>query len=249
VTDRPLPLKGVFNYLANLAEGKPSAADYAIKVREVFDVLVEDTGDKTAAQDFLLSHVSAQCQLGLISEQHHELVTELLPKPSAKGRGRPKEAFGKGTYDRKYKQYLDWIYASTLDPSLTKEQFAKRCLGITDEQYKNNNPAHARVDTFLQRLKPARMKYLDEGQRRAIDTIYPLLITHPQHLARKWREAKECSPALSQEDFLQEYFGWVKHFGRVRKKSELHPIEAEMIDEYVQKIDEGEKLLADGKRG
>jgi hypothetical protein len=92
------------------------------------------------------------------------------------------------------------------------------------------------------------MKYLDEDQRRAIDTISPLLITHPQHLAREWREAKENSPALSQEDFLQEFFGWVKHFGRVRKKSELHPIEAEVIDEYIKIINEGEKLLAGGER-
>jgi hypothetical protein len=245
VTDRPLPLKGVFHFLANLAERKPSAADYAMTVRKVFDMLVEETGDAVTARDFLLAQVSAQHQLGLISKQHRTLVTESLPKPPAKVRGRPKKALGKDTHDRKYKQYLDWIYASTLDPSLTKVQFAKRELGITDD----DNLARARVATFLQRLKPARMKYLDEGQRRAIDTIYPLLINHPQHLARKWREAKECSPALSQEDFLQEYFGWVKHFGRVRKKSELHPIEAEMIDEYVQKINEGEKLLASSERG
>jgi hypothetical protein len=41
----------------------------------------------------------------------------------------------------------------------------------------------------------------------------------------------------------------VKHFGRVRTKKELHPIEVEMIDEYLKKLDEGEKLLADSKRG
>ena len=30
----------------------------------------------------------------------------------------------------------------------------------------------------------------------------------------------------------------------LRTRSELHPFEAETIDEYVQKINEGEKLLA-----
>jgi hypothetical protein len=96
----------------------------------------------------------------------------------------------------------------------------------------------------LQSLKPARMRYLEEDQRRAIDAIFPLIITYPQHLARKWREAKESSPSLSQDEFLQELFGWVKHYGRVRKRSELHPIEAEAIDEYVRKINDGERLLA-----
>jgi hypothetical protein len=248
VTDRPAPRKGVLNDLADLADAKPNPADYAMTVRKMFDVLAEDTGDAEWVREFLLFQVSAQQHRGLVSKQHHKLVREMLPKPPARKRGRPKKALGKDTHDRKYKQYLDWIYASTLDPSLTKEQFAKRELGITDEQYRDDNLARARVHTFLQRLKPARMKYLDEGQRRAIDTIYPLLINHPQQLARKWREAKECSPTLSQEDFLQEFLGWVKHFG-VRTKSELHPIEAEMIDEYVQKINEGEKLLASSERG
>ena len=147
---------------------------------------------RSGCENFCCSQVSAQQQRGLISKQHRKLVRRNVAQASCPKARRPKKALGKDTYDRKYKLYLDWIYESTLDPSLTKEQFAKRCLGITDEQYKNNNPAHARVDTFLQALKPARMKYLDEGQRRAIDTLYPLMLTQDRSsLAREWREAKE----------------------------------------------------------
>jgi hypothetical protein len=149
VTNRPVPWNAVHRYLANLADAEPSAADYAAKVRGVFDVVVQETGDAAITRDFFLSHVSAQHQLGAISAQHRTLVTEMLPRPPARVRGRPKKAVGKDTYDRKHKQYLDWIYASTLDPSLTKEQFAKRELGISDEQYKDDNLARARVDTFL----------------------------------------------------------------------------------------------------
>ena len=239
MTDRPLPLKGVFNYLANLADAKPSPADYAIKVREVFDVLVKDTSDATAAQDLLLSQVSAQCQLGLVSKQHYELVTELLPKPSAKGRGRPKKARGKGTYDRKYKQNLDWKYASTLDPSLTKEQFAKRELGITDEQSRDDDPARARVDTFLQRLKPARMKYLDAGQRGAVDTLYPFALTQDRiRLARDWREAKRTNPELTEEEFIRDDLKWA-----------VGEISEDIIRQQLEYLEQGEMLLAGSERG
>jgi hypothetical protein len=238
VTDRRLPLKGVFHFLANLAERKPSAADYAMTVRKVFDMLVE-TGDAVTARDFLLAQVSAQHQLGLISKQHRTLVTESLPKPPAKVRGRPKKALGKDTHDRKYKQYLDWIYASTLDPSLTKEQFAKRSLGITDEQYKNNNPARARVDTFLQRLKPARMKYLDEGQRRAVGTLYPFVLTHDRmRLARDWREAKRSHPELTKEEFVRYDLKWA-----------VGEISEDIIRQQLEYLEQGEKLLASSERG
>ncbi len=75
------------------------------------------------------------------------------------------------------------------------------------------------------------------------------MLTFPQRLARQWREAKKCSPALSRHGFLQEFFGWVTHFGRVRTNKELHPNEIEIIDEYLEKLDEGEKLLAGSERG
>jgi hypothetical protein len=248
VTDRPATSKGVVNDLADLVDAKLSPADYAMAVRKLFDVLVEGIDDVEWARKFLLFQVSVQQDRGSISKQHHKLVAKMLPKSLARKRGRPKDGFGKATYDNRYQLYVDWTYENAVDPSLTKLQFAKRRLGVTDDQYVDSNSAHAEVDALLQALKPARMKYVDEDQRRAIDTILPFLITYPQHLARKWREAKKCSPALSQEEFLQDCLGWVKHFGRVRTRSELHPIEAEAIDEYVQKINEGEKLLDASER-
>jgi hypothetical protein len=239
VTDRPPPLKGVFNYLANLAERKPSAADYAMRVRKVFDLLVEETCDAATARDFLLSQVSAQHQLSIISTQHRTLVTEILPKPPARVRGRPKKARGKGTYDRKYKQNLDWRYASTLDPSLTKEQFAKGELGITDEQYRDDDLARARVNTFLQRLKPARMKYLDEGQRRAVDTLYPFVLTQGRiRLARDWREAKRNHPELTKEEFVRNDLKWA-----------VGEIGEDIIRQQLEYLEHGEKLLAGSERG
>jgi len=249
VTDRPATSKDVVNDLADLVDAKLSPADYAMAVRKLFDVLVADIDDAGWVREFLLFQVSVQQDRGFVSKQHHKLIAKMLPKSPARKRGRPKDGLGKATYDNRYQLYMDWTYENTIDPSLTKLQFAKRRLGVTDDQYVNSNSAHAEVDALLQALKPARMKYVDEDQRRAIDTIFPLVISYPQHLAQKWREAKESSPALSQEDFLQEFFGWVKHFGRVRTRSELHPIEAEMIDEFVQKINVGEKLLASSERG
>jgi hypothetical protein len=60
VTDRPVPWVGVFNYLADLADAKPSAADYAMTVRKLYDVLVEESGDAEEALEFLLFHVPLQ---------------------------------------------------------------------------------------------------------------------------------------------------------------------------------------------
>jgi hypothetical protein len=249
VTDRPAPWKGVLNDLADLANAKPSAADYAMTVRKMFDVLAEDTGEAEWVREYLLFQVSLQQHRGLVSKQHHKLVRKMLPKPPARKRGRPKKAFGKDAYEGTYKLYRDWICENTVDPSLTKVQFALRRLGIANDHYKDDNRAHARVDALLQALKPARTKSLDEDQRSAIDMIFPILTTCSQHLAQQWLEAKNCSPKVSKEDFLQEMFGWVRHFGRVRSKSELHPTEVVMIDEFVQKINEGEKLLACSERG
>jgi hypothetical protein len=232
------PWNAVSKYLANLADAEPSAADYATKVRAVFDVVVQETGDAAMARDFFLSHISAQHQLGALSAKHRELVAKQLPKPAAKGRGRPKEALGKSTYDRKYKLYLDWISESTADPSLTKEQFAKRCLRITDEQYLNNNPARARVDSFLQRLKPARMKYLDEGQRRALGTLYPFLLTHDRtKLARDWREARQSRPGLTKEEFVRNDLKWAP--GEITDN---------LIRQQLEYLEQGEKLLASSER-
>jgi len=229
----------VSKYLADFADAKPSAADYAMKVRKVFDMLVEDTGDAAGAGEFLLSHVSAQHQLSIISAQHCELVTELLPKPPARKRGRPKEALGKGTYDEKYELYLDWRYEKTIDPSLTKEQFAKRRLGITDEEHKDDDQAHMRVTAFLQNLKPARMKYLDEGQRGAIDTLYPFVLTQDRmRFARGWREAKQGNPALTKEEFVRNDLKWT-----------VGEISEDIIRQQLEYLEQGEKLLASSERG
>ena len=181
-------------------------------------------------------HVSMQHGRGLISKQHRELALKLLPKPPRRKRGRPKGALGVKAYNKRYELYQDWIYEKTLNPSLTKKQFAKERLGITDDDLEGeySSDHRAKVDALLQELKPARMKQLDEGQRRALDTIYPLMITYNQYLARQWREAKKNSPALTKEDFLQDFFGWP----RDRKR---HPIETDMIREYLEKLDAGRK--------
>jgi hypothetical protein len=234
VTNRPAPWNAVFKYLATLADAQTSAASYATKVCRVFEVVVEETGDAPTARDFFLSHVSAQYQLGAISAQHRELVIELLPKSAIKGRGRPKEALGKSTYDRKYKLYLDWISGSTADPSLTKEEFAKQRLGITDEKHNNSNSAHARVVALLQDLKPARMKYLDEDQRRALDVLYPLVLTRScVELAREWHEAKRTRPALTKIDFVRDSLEWGD--GEIGEA---------LIRQKLDYLEQGEKQLA-----
>jgi hypothetical protein len=246
VTGRPVPWRGVFNYLEDLAEAKPSATDYAMKVRKLYDVLAEDTGDPVAVREFLLFRMSWHEHRGLISKQHCRLVAKLLPKPgpSGRGRGRTIGALGKAAYDKKYDLHRDWIYEKTVNPSLTKKQFAMQRLGITDEDLKGDYASdhYPKVEALLQEMKPARMKYLDEGQRRVLETIYPLQITYPQYLARKYQEAKQHSPKLSKEDFLQRFFGWPR-----RKKR--HPVETAMIREYIEKLEQGEKILADSERG
>jgi hypothetical protein len=126
VTNRPASWSALFKYLANLADAKPSAADYAMTVRKVFDVLAENTGDAEWVREFLLFQVSEQLHRGLVSKQHHKLVAQMLPKPPARKRGRPKDGFGKATYDKRYQLYVDWTYESAINPLLTKLQFAKQ---------------------------------------------------------------------------------------------------------------------------
>lgn len=244
---RTVPWKRVLQYLADLADAKPTAAEYSRSVRKLHDVLVEETGDTKAVRKFLLLfHTSALYHRGRISKRHRELVVKLLPKPRRRKRGRPKGALGDKAYDKGYQLYLNWIHDSTLNPSLTKEQFAKQRLGIKDEDLKGKDSAYHRyrMDALLQKLKPARMKRLDEGQRRALKIIYPLVITFDQRLAGQWREAKQRSPALTKEDFLQDFFGWT----RVARKPHLHPIEVDMMQEYLERLDRGEKQLADSER-
>ena len=197
MTDQTATSKGVVNDLADLVDAKLSPADYAIAVRKLFDVLAEGIGDDEWVREFLLFQVSVQQHRGFISKRHQKLVAKMLPRSPARKRGRPKDGFGEATYDKRHQLYVDWTYASAIDPSLEKLQFAKQRLGVTDDEYADSNSDHARVDALLQALKPARMRYLEEDQRRAIDIIFPLIISHPQHLALQWREAKKCSLACT----------------------------------------------------
>jgi hypothetical protein len=244
-TARSVSWQGVYNFVADLADAKLNSADYAKQVRTLYDVLAAETGDAELVREFLLYQVSAQQHRGQISKQCRGLVAKLLPKsaPSGPGRGRTKGALGKASNDKKYKLYRDWIYEKTRNPSLTKERFAKLRLGITDEDLERDYSSvhRAKVDALLQDLKPARMKHLAEGQRRALELVYPLMIMHPQYLAQKWREAKQHSPASTKEDFLRAFFGWPR-------AGKQHPIEAEMIREYLEKLDHGEKLLTSSDR-
>lgn len=244
MTERSDPSMGA-NSLWDLAEANPSAADFAIRVLKAYDVITETGADPADARAFLIFQLDLMRLRGLIYEKHCALADKLLPKPPRQKRGRPKGALGNEAYNKRYSLYLDWVCQKALNPGLTKEQFAKERLGITDDDLAGDYEVEhrAKIDALLQDLKPARMKQLDEGQRRAIETIYPLLVTHPKDLAQKWREAKEQSPKLTKANFLQhEVFKWP----RVRKR---HPIEAEMISEYLEKLDQGEKLLADGEQG
>ena len=53
------------------------------------------------------------------------------------------------------------------------------------------------------------MKYLDEGQRRALGTLYPFLLTHDRtKLARDWREARQSRPGLTKEEFVRNDLKW-----------------------------------------
>jgi hypothetical protein len=241
---RSIPWQAVLNYLADLADDKLNPADFAKKVHTLYDLLAKENGDAEMARKFLLYQVSAQLHRGLISKQHRGLVAKLLPKPAppGQGRGRTKGALGKASNTKRYKLYQDWIYEKTLNPSLTKERFAKQRLGITDKDLKGEHSSvhRPKVDALLQDLKPARMKHLGEDQRRALELVYPHVLMYPKYLARKWREAKQQSPALTKQDFLREFFGWP----RGRKQ---HAIEADMIREYLEKLDHGEKLLTNSE--
>lgn len=251
MTDRPVPWNRVYHYLHDLADAKLTAADYGMAVRKLHDVLVEESDDAEAVREFLLLfHTSELYHRGRLSRQHRALVVKLLPKPPRQKRGRPKGALSDKANDKRYQLYMDWIGEKTLNPYLTGEQFAKQRLDITEAQYDADfdlddpdadGPLHKKVKALLQDLKPARMKQLHEGQRRALEIIYPLLITWDREFARQWREAKQRSPRLTKEKFIENFFKWPR-------KRKQHPIEAEMIREFLERLDIGEKQLADSER-
>jgi hypothetical protein len=235
------PWKKVSNYFDGVADLKPTAADYAISVRKLYDLIAVDEAwqqDTELLREILLSLVSAQLHRGLISKQHDTLVAKLLPEPTPahRGRGRPKKAFGKAAQNKKYVLYRDWIYTKARNPSLTKEQFAKQRLGITDEDLAGEYSIdrRAEMDAYLQALKPARMKQLHEGYLAELELACWLLYTEPQALARKWQEAKQHSPALTKQEFLQKFLGW--------RRNEIN-----FTNALLEVLERGEKFLTRSK--
>jgi hypothetical protein len=126
VTDRPATSKAVVDDLADVVDAKLSAADYAMAERKLFDLLVEGIGDAEWVREFccskyLCSSIGASFRSGTTS-----LSRKCCLSPPARKRGRPKDGFGKTTYDKRYQLYVDWTYASAINPLLTKLQFAKQ---------------------------------------------------------------------------------------------------------------------------
>jgi hypothetical protein len=242
VTGAPDPSSQV-NSLWDLAETNPSAADFAIRVRQVYETFTEAGWAEPAdARALIMFELSSMLSKRRITEKHRTLANELLPKPPSKKRGRPKGAIGREAYNKRSSLYRDWIGQQALNPHLSKEQFAKERLKITDKDLAGDfaYEHRAKMDALLQELKPARMKQLDADHRGAIEIIQPLLVTHPQYLAQIWREAKERSPKLTKEDFLQhEVFKWGPR--------ERLPIEDEMISEYLEILDQGERRLDESR--
>jgi hypothetical protein len=82
------------------------------------------------------------------------------------------------------------------------------------------------------------MKYLDEGQRNALDTLYPYVLEQDRlNLARGWRDAKQSRPELTKEEFVRNDLSWA-----VAETSRA------IIDEHLERLEQGEKLLALSER-
>ncbi len=235
----------VANSLSDLAEANPAAADFAIGVRKVYDMLTGGGVEPADARALLVFQLSLMQQRELITKKHCALADKLLPKSTRKKRGRPKGALGKEAYDNRYRLYLDWVARKALNAALTKEQFAKERLGITEHDLAGDYEIEhrAKIEALLQDLKPARMKQLDEDQRRAIETIYPLVTAIPRtELYGKWCAAREADPALTEEQFVKDYLDITeKHLAN-------HPGASDLIREHMDYLEEGRKLSADRKR-
>ena len=170
--------------------------------------------------------------------------------PPDRGRGRPKGAHGKAAHTKRYQLYKDWIREEALNPSLTKEEFVKKHLGITDVEFDADfdpdnpdadGPLHRKVAALLQDLKPTRMRSsLASDQREGLEQVYRLLVTKPENLAWEWRKAKQHSPALTKEAFLREYLGWSR---------DRETIEPNVIGVWLETLDEGENQLTNSERG
>lgn len=245
---------GVFNYLEDFVETKPNDAEYARRVLKLYDLLVAETGDAEGARELLLSRISYHEHRGLISKQHRMLAIRLLPdKPIVKqGKsGRPEGALGRRAHRRRSALFNDRTFIEAVLPSVTQEQFAKKLHGITDHDleaeaqhpdYANDDgPLRKKINAVLQELKPARMHRLGQEQREYIEAGTSLLVDYCKDLAQRYRDAQKHNKALTQEDFIIDYFCWPKD-------KERHPIEGEAIQDLMVKIALGEHLLANSKR-
>jgi hypothetical protein len=274
VTDSPDLQWWVFDCMGDLAAAKRSAADFAISVRKLYDVLVKKTGDPAAVRECIDFHLrfgsrprpraipKASLKKSLpkrgrfrmrkrmkwdrISAKHRELALKLLPKPPRRKRGRPKGAFGGDAYNKRHDLYRDWIYEKTLNPSLTQKQFAKKRLGITDEELEGEYGIdhHAKLHALLQELKPARMKQLDEGHRRALEILFPLVITGERiALYHKWRNAKQADPALTEGQFVMD------DMGITDKQLKAHPRLSDFVRDTIVRLEQGRKLSSGNEGG
>jgi hypothetical protein len=262
VTDSPDLQRWVFNRIADLVVAKLSADDFAISVRQLYDMLVKKTGDPAAVREFIDFQLRFNSYPSIpktspnkplpqkghfrISAKHRELALKLLPEPPRRQRGRPKGALDDNAYNKRYELYRDWKYETTINPILTKEQFAKKHLGITDAAFDadfdpddpdKDGPLHRKVAALLQDLKPARMKQLDEGQHRALDIAFPVMITGERiALYHKWRNAKQADPALTEEQFVMD------DMGITNKQLKAHPRLSDFVRDAIVCLEQGRKL-------
>jgi hypothetical protein len=239
--------QNVLYRLQNLALKNLDPTKYAIEVRRLYDVVVERTGDDEEMREFLSFQLRVEQAFKHITPEYLRLAIKLLPKPPARKKGRRSGALGEDAHALRYKLYQDWTRERALNPHLTKEQFAKKRLSISDAELEDDfdlddpdadGPLRKKVAALLQELKPARMKQLDRGDRDAIDA-FPFDITYPEYLALKWREAKRISPRLTKKDFLQhEIFKWPR-------KMKRHPSDIEMLDRHLKQLNRGEEQIGD----
>ena len=218
-------LKELSNYFAGVAVAKPSAADYAFSVRKLYDRLVKETGqDAELLRECLLLLVSEQQGLGLISKQHRRLLDQLLPKPKLspkaappdRKRRRPKGAFGKAAHGKRYELYRDWKREKALNPSLTKDEFVKKRLGITEAEFEEDfdlddpnadGPLHRKVAALLQDLRPARMRSsLAADQREGTRTGLSALGHEARKLGSGVAKGKATLSDIDQRSFFAGVF-------------------------------------------
>jgi hypothetical protein len=172
VTEPPGLWSNTYLFLADLADERLTPAEYAKAVLKLYDVLVQYADDAADALQFLLFHLPSQ----RVSKQHRALAVKLLPNPPRRNSGRPKGAPGRKAYRKLRQLYTDWNWEKARRPLLTKEQFAKERLGITDQDLTGDYALdhRAKIDAILQELKPARIKRLAGGSATCSKPLFRL---------------------------------------------------------------------------